>query len=177
MTTSVRHARAFLPLAIAGVLGLAACSSSGGQGSSSTTASAGGAATTVQIRSSAVGDVLTDRDGRTLYTSDQEHRQVLCRSAACTAIWVPLTVAAGAQPSAPSGLAAPLGVITRPGGRAQVTLGGQPLYRFSFDRRAGQAGGDRQADSFDGTSFTWHAALVGARRAAASTPASGGYHY
>jgi predicted lipoprotein with Yx(FWY)xxD motif len=181
MIRPVHPRHVFLPLAVAGVLSAAACSSIGnGNGASSASAAAGGGASTVLIRSSDVGDVLTDTDGRTLYTSDQENRDVLCRSDACTSVWLPLTLDAG-RPTAPAGLSSPLGVVKRPGGQLQVTMGGKPLYRFSFDHAAGQVTGNGQSDSFDGTAFTWHAAVVRAGKKAPSKVASpssgGGYGY
>jgi predicted lipoprotein with Yx(FWY)xxD motif len=181
-----RSARLILPaLTAAGALALAACSSSGGSASGSgnpshspSAAAAGGTAAVVHIRSTSAGQVLTDAAGHTLYVSDQENGMVLCRSAACTSVWVPLTVTGNTAPSAPAGVT--LSVITRPGGTHQVTFHGRPLYTFSFDRAAGATGGNGQMDSFDGTQFSWHAAVTGPGGAPSSPAASSsstGYHY
>jgi predicted lipoprotein with Yx(FWY)xxD motif len=186
-----RSAWLLVPAATAGVLTLAACGSSSG-GSSSTGASAGGAtpamsssssaagatAAAVKVRSTSLGMVLTDGRGRTLYVSDQEKGTVLCKSSACTSIWMPVTTTGSSAPTGPGGVT--LGTTTRPDGTHQLTAKGQPLYTFSFDHAAGSTGGDGVKDSFDGTSFTWHAALTGAaapQPSMSSSSSSSGYHY
>ena len=119
---------------------------------------AGSTATTVSIRDAGGGQVLATSAGHTLYLSDQEKDQVLCSSSDCEAVWIPLTLPSGEQPSAPGDLAGQLTTVPRPDGSSQVALGGQPLYTFSFDRAAGDVNGDGKSDSFDGVDFTWHAA-------------------
>jgi predicted lipoprotein with Yx(FWY)xxD motif len=196
ITTGQRSHRA-VHLAVLGALGvlvLAGCGSSGsgGGGNHATTgsggnqAAAGSGGTTLTVRSEAGrSGVLATADGRTLYESTQEHGTVLCKSSACTAIWVPLIVAAGQTPTAPSQVSGTLGTIMRPDGMAQVALDGKPLYTFSVDQGAGQVKGDGVHDSFDGTDFTWHAATPSGQIPAApssSTPtspysSSGGYNY
>jgi predicted lipoprotein with Yx(FWY)xxD motif len=95
----------------------------------------------VRVSNTSSGDVLTTSDGRTLYFSDQEKNKVLCVSAACQAIWTPLTVLPGAKPSAPGKLAGELTTLKRSDGSEQVGLGGRPLYTFSFDHGAGDVNG------------------------------------
>lgn len=144
----------WLAAAGCGALLLAGCSN--GSGGSN----AGG--TTVAVRSTSSGRVLVTSAGRTLYQSDQEKAagRVLCASSACEAIWTPLTVPVGQQPSAPSGVKDALSVVTRPDGKRQVEYRGAPLYTFSFDHTAGDINGNGTKDSFDGTDFTWHAATA-----------------
>jgi predicted lipoprotein with Yx(FWY)xxD motif len=157
---------------------VAGCSSSG----TSPSGSNGGGETTVAVRTVSGAQVLVDRAGRTLYLSDQERaaHKVLCASSACEAIWMPLTIPAGNQPSGPAGVTGELSTASRSGGVRQVTLDGAPLYTFSFDDSAGQANGNGQKDSFDGTDFTWHAATVSGAPAAppsANTSYGGGGGY
>jgi predicted lipoprotein with Yx(FWY)xxD motif len=183
ITTGQRSHRA-VHLAVLGALGvlvLAGCGSSGsgGGGNHATTgsggnqAAAGSGGTTLTVRSEAGrSGVLATADGRTLYESTQEHRTVLCKSSACTTIGVPLTVAAGQTPTAPSQVSGTLGTIMRPDGMAQVALDGKPLYTFSVDQGAGQVKGDGVHDSFDGTDFTWQVATAtGGAAPAPSVPA------
>jgi predicted lipoprotein with Yx(FWY)xxD motif len=153
---------------------VAGCSSSGGSSSASPPASGGG--TTVAVQSVAGSKVLVDGSGRTLYFSDQERaaHKVLCMSDSCQSIWVPLTLAAGQQPSGPNGISAELGTIAASGGGRQVTFNGAPLYTFSLDRGPGQMNGNGQHDSFDGTDFSWRAATV-AGTPAAPAPSSNPY--
>ena len=157
---------------------LAGCGSSGGN-------SAGGGSTggsmTVQTQTvGSMSNVLEDSSGKALYVADQEGAgKVLCTTSACTAIWVPLTVPSGQQPSGASTVSSHLGTVTRPDGTTQVTWDGKPLYTFSFDHGAGQVTGDGKQDSFGGTSFTWHVATAsGTSGGSPSTsPSSGGMGY
>lgn len=164
-----------------GTVVIAGCSSSSNSSPSTTPAAqaGGNGGTTVAVRNeSGVGNVLVNSQGHTLYVSDQEKSgKVLCVKADCTAIWSPLTVGPGQHPSGPSSLMGKLSTVARPDGTRQVTLNGAPLYTFSFDHSAGQAQGNGQKDSFDGTSFTWHAATAtsAAVPAQSSPPSSGGY--
>jgi predicted lipoprotein with Yx(FWY)xxD motif len=177
--------RGTLPVAAAGMFALAACGGGGSSGSapSAGTGTGGSAGTTVTIgTASGQAGVLTTPAGRTLYTSEQEDRTVLCKTSACTAVWLPLTVSSGQAPVGPSQLTGKLGTMMRSDGTTQVTLDGKPLYTFSFDQASGQAKGDGAKDSFDGTNFTWHVAraagTASAPSATAATPSSGGgYSY
>jgi predicted lipoprotein with Yx(FWY)xxD motif len=170
-------------LAVAGfstlALVAAGCSSSGG----SSGTNAGGSGQTVSVQTISGAKVLVDGSGRSLYFSDQERaaHKVLCTSDACHAIWMPLTVAAGQQPTGPAGVMGKLSVLSGPSGR-QVAYNGAPLYTFQFDHSSGDLNGDHQKDSFDGTNFTWDAATT--TGAVAPEPSSsnsyggsGGYGY
>lgn len=175
----VRRSRIAVPVAAIGMLALASCSSSGGSAGSPP---AGSTATTVMIRHVSGKSVLTNAAGRTLYDSDQEHGNVLCKGSACLAIWTPVTVPAGRTPTGPSQLTGMLSTMRRPDGKTQVALDGKPLYTFSFDHGAGDVKGDGQKDNFDGTNFTWRAATAAGGGAAPSSTApssssGGGYTY
>jgi predicted lipoprotein with Yx(FWY)xxD motif len=149
-------------------------SSSGDAGSSGSTS----AGTTVAERAAGSGSVLVDGQQRTLYVSDQERDAVLCRSASCTEIWVPLTVAGGAKPTGPAELGSHLGTLARPDGTRQVTLDGRPLYTFSLDHGPGDTHGDGQQDDFGGTHFSWHRATpAGPSSSPSSSDSSGGGVY
>lgn len=170
--------RVLLPIVGAGLLAIAGCSSSGDSGPSPQP-TAGGSALTVSVHSSDKGDVLSNPSGRTLYFNDQEHGNVLCKSSACTAIWLPVTVSAGQTPTGPSEVSGALSTLKRPDGSSQVALDGKPLYTFSFDHSAGDTGGDGFPDTFDGTDFTWHAATANGSVAstAPSAPSTPSYNY
>jgi predicted lipoprotein with Yx(FWY)xxD motif len=159
-----------LAAAIAAVVLTAGCASSNG-------GAATGSTSTVSAQNVPnVGTVLVNTDGKTLYFTDQESSgSILCESA-CTSIWIPLTVADGTTPTAGAGVAGALGTVMRPEGTTQVTYEGKPLYLFSLDTGAGQAGGNGVSDSFDGTSFLWHAA-TSTGSAPAQSPGGPGYGY
>jgi len=159
-------------VALASVLALAAC---GGGGSSDSAPPAGGE--TVMVATvDGVGDVLVDSQGDALYSPDQETGgKVLC-TAACTSIWIPLTLPAGDDPSGPADVDEELGVVTRPDGATQVTFAGRPLYTFVEDPGPGTVTGNDFADAFGGTSFTWRVAAP-APVSGGSTSTGGGYGY
>jgi predicted lipoprotein with Yx(FWY)xxD motif len=173
LTPTTRRARAIraggaLSAVAAGLLLLTACGSGGSTAAATSPGPSPG--TTVTVHDAGGMHVLATSSGRTLYVSDQEHGKVLCTSGACHAIWAPLTVKAGQQPTAAGGVAGDLTTVRLSDGTRQVAFDGQPLYTFSFDHGAGQANGDGQSDSFDGAHFTWHAATP---TGPGSTPTSG----
>jgi len=156
-----------VPIAAAAAAALAAGCGSGGsssQGGSST------AATVSAKRISGVGTVLVDARGRVLYSPDQERSGRVTCAGACAAVWVPLT--ASGTPTAGAGVGR-LGVVTRPGGARQVTVGGRPAYTFAQDG-AGQATGQGAHDAFGGRSFTWHVLAATGAPAPAPQPATSG---
>ena len=55
-------------------------------------------------------------------------------------------------------LPGPLGVITRPGGGAQVTINGYPIYTYAGDKAPGQVAGN-------GTEGAWHVIKIGSTAA------------
>lgn len=127
-------------------------------------------ATTVTLATVSGNKVLETAPGRVLYVNEQEHGTVVGTSHAFTTVWIPLTTTAAHAPTSPASVSGRIATIKRPDGTAQVTLDGKPLYTFEFDRAPGDATGDGAKDSFDGTSFTWHAAT--ADGAAAPAPAA-----
>jgi predicted lipoprotein with Yx(FWY)xxD motif len=95
--------------------------------------------------------VLTNNAGRTLYSLSVEKNGKFICTGPCLSTWHPLTVAAGTDPTGP----AKLSTVKRPDGRTQVSYKGRPLYTFSGDSAAGQAGGEGLKDV-----GTWHAAAI-----------------
>jgi predicted lipoprotein with Yx(FWY)xxD motif len=88
--------------------------------------------------------VVVNSQGRTLYSLSGESRShQFCTSAECLKFWPPLRVSSrSTRLKAGSGVHGKLGVIARAGGILQVTLRGQPLYRFSGDKAKGDANGE-----------------------------------
>ncbi len=128
----------------------------------STTASSS-SATTVKTASSALGTILVDAQGMTLYRLGGESAgRFICTSKACLAIWHPLTATAGATPSG----AGSLGTVSRPDGSTQVTHEGAPLYTFASDAAPGQTHGQGLRDV-----GTWSVVKVSGGSSAAATGA------
>jgi predicted lipoprotein with Yx(FWY)xxD motif len=151
-------------LSIAALLGaaaivIAACSGSYGGGSTAggPTTSAPPAGSGAAMSTQIIGGrtVLVTAAGLPVYASDEERAgdKVLCVSSGCLGFWKPVIVAGGTATGTVAGQ--PLGVITRPDGARQVTLGGVPLYTFANDS-SGQINGDGLSDTFDGQTLTWH---------------------
>jgi predicted lipoprotein with Yx(FWY)xxD motif len=87
----------------------------------------------------ALGTILTDGAGATLYTYAPDTSGVSTCYDACASDWPAAVVSGDAQ--APSDLAANLGVTTRQDGTQQLTYNGMPLYRSVADRMPGDVHG------------------------------------
>jgi predicted lipoprotein with Yx(FWY)xxD motif len=97
----------------------------------------------IRVGETALGEVLVDGDGRTLYlyTMDHRHRSSTCDSD-CAATWMPLI--ASQAPVAGSGVnTRRLSSVRRLEGTEQVTYDGWPLYRYAKDSRAGDTNGEK----------------------------------
>jgi predicted lipoprotein with Yx(FWY)xxD motif len=187
MTITTHLKRTTLPALAIGVLALAGCGSNGSSQATASTGTGQGSGTVVTVSDASGRSVLVTSSGRALYFSEEENGKALCISGACRAIWTPLTTSSKQSITAAPSLDRRIGTLARPDGSTQVTLGGRPLYTFSFDHGAGQVNGDGQQDSFDGTDFTWHVAtpsgVAGVAPSSTSSPSmssspyGGGYSY
>lgn len=139
------------------LLSLAACSSndtnSGASGStgagspaeSATPPASGGSGsgeTEVQSEDSALGTILTDADGSTLYVFMNDTGSSSTCTGSCASTW-PAFVANGEVKAGGGGGvdASLLGTTKRDDGTMQVTYNGHPLYHFSGDQAAGDTNG------------------------------------
>jgi predicted lipoprotein with Yx(FWY)xxD motif len=132
---------ASLSLVIFVVLTVAACGGSGGANASSTTAAtSSGSPPTVRLENSALGEILVDTQGRTLYLFKADSGGVSACDGACAAAWPPLLahghlrVAGGANVSL-------LSTIERSGGARQLAYNGHPLYLYAGDQKPGDVNG------------------------------------
>jgi predicted lipoprotein with Yx(FWY)xxD motif len=145
-----------------GAIALAACGSGG-----SNSASNGGAysaprttptsvasarnttSSTVRSGQSALGDVLVDANGMTLYGLTNDVNGMSSCVGACATAWPPLTVGTAALPA---GLDAKVfSVTTRADGSHQLKAGKWPLYRYAGDSSPGDTNGQ-------GTGGVWFVA-------------------
>lgn len=113
-----------------GTLALAACVSA-----------ASASAATVELRQTALGEILVDSQGFTLFqfTSDS-HKMDLCVSImGCTSVWPPLTVT-GTPTAGPGVNAKKLKTIVLPSGADQVMYANHPLYGYVGNSSPGQTG-------------------------------------
>ena len=98
------------------------------------------AGVSLALADSALGKILVDGDGKTLYMfTPDEAGQPTCYDD-CAGAWPPLT--ADAAPTAGAGLDASLiTLVARTDGTQQVKYGEYPLYYFSGDAAAGETNG------------------------------------
>jgi predicted lipoprotein with Yx(FWY)xxD motif len=127
------------------VLAIAGCGggSSSKQSAKTTStkpAAAKRAAATVSLRSTKLGPILVDAQGRTLYLFEADKTTKSTCDGACASAWPPLTVTG--MPTAGTGIKASLlGTSKRGDGTTEVTYAGHPLYGYAGDTAAGDTTG------------------------------------
>jgi predicted lipoprotein with Yx(FWY)xxD motif len=128
-------------LIVAGCGGGGATNASSGYSSAASSGTpAAGSATKVAIRHTALGSVLVDGQGKTLYLFEGDKGTASRCTGACSSIWPPLTSAA--KPMAGQGIAsAKLGTAKRSDGTTEITYAGHPLYTYVGDAKAGDTKG------------------------------------
>jgi predicted lipoprotein with Yx(FWY)xxD motif len=98
------------------------------------------AGSAISVKQTSLGPTLVDANGRTLYLFEADKANVSKLSAAGQAIWPPFT--ARTAPRALGGaIAGRIGTIAHPGGAAQITYNGHPLYYYVADHSPGQTRG------------------------------------
>jgi predicted lipoprotein with Yx(FWY)xxD motif len=98
----------------------------------------------VKVAKTAIGPILVDTRGRTLYllTSDKRAKGASTCYAACAKAWPPL-LTKGAAKAGPGARASLLGVAMRTDGTQQVTYNGKRLYLFVKDKAKLQLSGQK----------------------------------
>ena len=137
-------APAAVAVAVAGCGGGSSTGSTGGKTAAPAGAGPATAATTaaatVGLRTTSLGQILVDSQGRSLYLFEKDTGTASTCYGACTGIWPPLTVSG--TPNAGAGVAADkLGTSTRTDGKTEVTYNGHPLYYYAADTAPGQTQG------------------------------------
>jgi predicted lipoprotein with Yx(FWY)xxD motif len=95
---------------------------------------------TVSLGKTALGSVIVDARGMTLYLFTPDTATTSVCNGACASLWPPLL--ADGKLRAAGGLETSLlGTIARADGSRQVTYAGHPLYYFAKDAKAGDANG------------------------------------
>ena len=123
--------------------------------------------TLVSIHKTALGRVLADARGHTLYLFEKDKRGMSSCYGACVSYWP--AVLTGAKPRAGAGVRASLlGVTKRADGPRQATYAGHPLYTFSGDRKPGQTG-----EGLNNFGAAWDAIASNGRPVEPKAPASG----
>jgi predicted lipoprotein with Yx(FWY)xxD motif len=106
---------------------------------------------TVDVRSTSLGKILVDSQGRTLYLFKKDTGTKSTCSGACAAAWPPFTTSG--KPKAESGVKASLlGTTARSDGSTEVTYNGHPLYYYAGD----QGPGDTTGQGLDQFGAEWY---------------------
>ena len=121
--------------------------SSGPYGSAVKASASNGAtrAARVRVASSALGRIVVDGKGRTLYLFEKDKNHRSACYGLCATYWPPLLT--HGRPLARAGAKQSLlGMTRRRNGSEQVTYAGHPLYRFAGDSKPGQTNGQGLQD-------------------------------
>jgi predicted lipoprotein with Yx(FWY)xxD motif len=133
-------------------------------------------ATVVALRKTALGSILVDSRGRTLYLFEKDRNGVSMCNSACVTYWPALT--SHGAPRAGTGVHQSLLRVGRAHhGVHQVTYAGHPLYTFVGDKQAGQTTGE----GLSNFGANWYAVgaggqkIVHSRSGSTGSGSSGGY--
>ena len=130
----------------------------------------------VLVRSMALGNVLVDARGHTLYLFEADRGTKSACYGQCAAAWPPF-LTSGAPVTGAGVKKSLLSTAKRKDGTLQVVYAGHPLYFFGADTRAGQAKGEG-IDHFGGV---WYAVNASGEKVgkpsppATTTDGGGGY--
>ncbi|MES2771133.1 MAG: hypothetical protein V4623_04010 [Pseudomonadota bacterium] len=108
--------------------------------------------------------VMTNKDGRSLYTFDKDTPGASNCNGPCTKAWAPFAVAN------PAAADANFTAIKREDGSQQWAYKGMPLYLYAGDLKPGDVNGDMQGK-------VWHALRSGAKAAAPAATNNQGSAY
>ena len=95
--------------------------------------------------SSALGRIIVDSRGHTLYLFEKDRRGASACSGACVVYWPPL-LTSGTPTAIKGAKRSLLGSIRRADGTRQATYAGHPLYLFFGDTKRGQTNGEGLTD-------------------------------
>ena len=133
----------------------------------------------VSVRKTALGSILVDAHGRTLYLFEKDRNGLSMCNSACTTYWPPLT-SHGALRAGSGAHKALLTLGKAHNGVRQVLYAGHPLYTFVGDKRAGQTTGEGLTNFGAG----WYAIAAGGQKvdksdspSGSTSGSSGGYGY
>ena len=143
---------AFIGALVGAAFVAAACGGGTSSYGSSASTSAGGStgaanppgspapSATVGTRTTPLGQILVDANGRTLYLFEADKGMTSSCNDSCAAVWPPLT-ATGPLTAGPGVSQSLLATTTRKDGSMEVVYNGHPLYYFVSDKQAGDTTG------------------------------------
>ncbi|MFE4371666.1 hypothetical protein ACFRMN_26155 [Streptomyces sp. NPDC056835] len=126
----------------------------------------------VSARSTSLGKILVDGEGRTLYLFEADKENKSTCTGDCVKIWPPLIVTGKPEAGTGGVKGDLLSTATRDNGAKQATYNGHPLYRFTGDHKPGDTNGQGDVSFHD----TWY--VIGRSGKKNTTPqqnTGGGY--
>lgn len=99
------------------------------------------AGTVIASASTAIGTILVNSAGRTLYDFANDTGSMSTCNGGCAQTWLPVT-APSMLPASLPGVPAAVGATTRSDGTRQLTVAGHPVYTFAGDTGRGQTNGN-----------------------------------
>lgn len=154
-------------------LAVAACGS--GSGASTATSGSTGSSSGAIVMTETVNGTkaLADASGHTLYSTSAESGGHIYCVDGCTSFWKPLMASQQQARQASTALHQTFSTVNRPsGGGTQLTYHGLPLYTFTQEGTHSMKGNGFK-DNFQGTSFTWSAAVTKGSPSAPKSSSSG----
>ena len=172
--TALNHTlRAGTLAAAAAALTLGACGGGTTAAPAPPKTPAGRTATVGLERDGALGKVLVDARGRTLYLFQKDAGGRSACASTCAEAWPPLR--ANGRPLAGAGVtASALGTAPRSDGPPQVAYHGHPLYLYTGDTKPGQASG-QGLTAFGAPWFTVSGAGAAVTKRVATAGGGSGY--
>ena len=121
--------------------GSTSASTGGGYpGAAGTPPGSSGPSATIAMRSTALGQILVDAGGRTLYLFEGDQGTASSCYNACAGVWPPAT-ATGAPVAGAGVHQSLLATTTRKDGSMELVYNGHPLYYFISDKQPGDTTG------------------------------------
>jgi predicted lipoprotein with Yx(FWY)xxD motif len=117
-------------------------------------ATGGGVAVVKVMNTPALGKVIVDSEGMTMYDFHKDKGTTSSCYGACAEAWPPL-LTEGAPKAMGGAEASLLGVTKRKDGTEQVTYNGHPLYGFVEDQKPGETNGN----DVNGFGASWYALM------------------
>ena len=119
---------------------VAGCGGGGYHAAKTSSAGPGGGTQLKIVLDPKLGEIIADRNGRTLYDFPIDKGTASVCYGACASLWPPLTTSS--KPVAGPGVkSALIGTSKRHDGSTEVTYAGHPLYYYAPDRKQGQITG------------------------------------
>jgi predicted lipoprotein with Yx(FWY)xxD motif len=97
-------------------------------------------AATIAVASNALGQILVDGKGMTIYLFVADHSTASTCYTSCAQVWPP-ALTNGAPVAGTGATASLLGTTKRTDGKTEVTYNGHPLYYFVTDKKPGDTTG------------------------------------